>query len=73
MTQAIENKDFATTFLVDQTPREVFNAITNVRGWWSEDIEGATSQINDEFVYRAKDVHHCKMKVIELIPDKTIV
>jgi uncharacterized protein YndB with AHSA1/START domain len=73
MTQTTEKKDFTTTFLVDQTPREVFHAITNVRGWWSEDVEGATSQLNDEFVYHYKDIHSCKMKVIEVIPDKSVV
>lgn len=73
MTQTIENHNFTTTFLVDQTPREVFNAVTNVRGWWSEDIKGATSQLNDEFVYRFRDIHSCEIKLIEVIPDKSVV
>jgi hypothetical protein len=70
--QALDQLNFTTSFLVDQTPREVFNAVTNVRGWWSEDIEGATSQLNDEFVYEVKDLHYCKMQVIEVVPDKTV-
>lgn len=69
----MDTQNFTTTLLVDQTPREVFNAITNVRGWWSEEIEGATSQLNDEFIYQVKDVHYSKMKIIEVIPDKTVV
>ena len=34
------NNDFKITFVVDQTANEVFNAIKNVRGWWSEELEG---------------------------------
>ena len=65
--------DFTTTLVVDQTPEEAFNAITNVRGWWSEEIEGGTSKLNDEFDYHYEDVHRCKMKLTEVIPDKKVV
>jgi len=66
-------KDFTTTILVDNTPEQVFNAINNVRGWWSEEIEGSTDKLNSEFDYHYEDVHRCKIKVIELVPNKKIV
>jgi len=65
--------DFTTTLLVDQTPREVFKGILNVRGWWSEEIEGGTSKLNDEFTYHYEDVHRSKMKLIEVVPNKKVV
>jgi hypothetical protein len=65
--------DFNTTFSVDKSPNEVFNAVTNVRGWWSERIEGGTEQLNDEFIYQRWDLHKCTMKLIEVIPDKKVV
>ena len=65
--------DFTTTLLVDQTPEEAFNAINNVRGWWSEEIEGSTDKLDDEFNYHFEDVHRCKIKVIELVPNKKVV
>lgn len=69
----MENQDFTTTFLVDQTPKEVFNAINNVRGWWSEEIEGRTDGPDAEFFYHYKDVHLSKMKIIEMIPNERVV
>jgi hypothetical protein len=65
--------DFTSTILVDQSPSAAFNAITNVRGWWSEEIEGNTNQLNAEFDYHFEDVHRCKIKIIEMIPDKKVV
>lgn len=65
--------DYTTSFTVDQTPKEAFDAITNVRGWWSEEIEGSTAALGDEFAYRYEDVHRCKMKLIEVFPNKKVV
>ena len=72
-TRAMENQDFTTTLIVDQSPEKVFNAINNVRGWWSEEIEGNTSKLNDEFSYHFEDVHRCKIKLIEVVPNKKVV
>lgn len=66
-------QDFTTTILVDQTPQEAFNAITNVRGWWSEEIEGNTEKLNDEFKYHYEDVHRCQMKLTEVIPGERMI
>lgn len=65
--------DFSTGFSVDQSPEAVFNAINNVRGWWSEGVEGGTRKLNDEFIYRHKDMHFSKQKLIEVIPGKKVV
>jgi hypothetical protein len=65
--------DFSTSILVDQTPQEVFDAVNNVRGWWSEEIEGSTDKLNDVFTYHYEDVHRCTMKLIEVIPAKKVV
>jgi hypothetical protein len=69
----MKTSDFTTTLLVDQTPEESFNAINNVRGWWSEEIEGSTDKLNDVFTHHYKDVHKCRMKIIELVPDRKVV
>jgi len=69
----MKNHSFSTTFSVDQTPEEAFNAINNVRGWWSGTIEGDTDRQGADFIYRYKDMHYSKQKVTELIPGKKVV
>jgi len=69
----MKTSDFTTTILVDQTPKEAFNAINNVRGWWSEEIEGSTDRLNDVFKYHFEDIHRCQVKLIEVVPDKRVV
>jgi hypothetical protein len=69
----MNKNDFMATWLVNETPEEVFNAINNVRGWWSENIEGDTDKLNAVFNYHYKDVHICQMKITELISGKKVV
>ncbi|MEP7231896.1 MAG: SRPBCC domain-containing protein [Ginsengibacter sp.] len=69
----MNSKDFTASILVDQTPETAFNAIKNFRAWWSEDIEGNSDQLNETFFYHYKDVHLCKLKLIEIVPDEKLV
>ena len=52
--------------------RKHFDAIRNVRGWWSEEIEGSTAKVGDEFKYHYQNLHTCTMKLVELVPDKRV-
>lgn len=74
----MENQILTSTLLVDQTPKEAFDAVLNVRGWWtglfSEEIEGNVDILNDEFTFRAGEgAHYSKQKLIELIPNEKVV
>ena len=74
----MSDQSYTMTFSVDRTPDEVFDAITNVRGWWSEEVEGATDQVGAEFTYRGHDdsesmEHRSKIRVTELVPGERVV
>jgi uncharacterized protein YndB with AHSA1/START domain len=66
-------QDFTTTFSVDNSPEEAFAAITNVRGWWSAEVEGETERLGDEFTFHVPGVHRCQMKLTEVIPGRRVV
>ena len=69
----MEATNFTTTIVVDNTAKEVFNAINTVRGWWQGEIEGNTEKLSDEFSYRMKEIHYSKQQLVELIPYEKIV
>jgi hypothetical protein len=64
--------DFRATFLVDQTPTAAYDAITDVRGWWSEEVEGDTDHAGAEFFYHFQDKHRCTIRVTEAVPGRRV-
>ena len=81
---SITNHLTATTTF-DRTPDEVFAAITNVRGWWNENIIGATAALHDEFVFtddtayagetaKSKEgIRFARFRLIEVAPGERVV
>ncbi|SKA06371.1 Activator of Hsp90 ATPase homolog 1-like protein [Chitinophaga eiseniae] len=67
------DQNFATTLLVDQSPSEVYKAVTDPRAWWSEEIKGGTSKAGDVFDYHFEDIHRSRMELIESVPDRKVV
>lgn len=70
---SLEKPNYTANFVVDQTPAQAFAAINNVRGWWTENVEGSTDQLGNEFEVRFGDVHYSKQKLVEVIPDEKVV
>ena len=69
----MKTKNFTTTILVDQTPQEAFDAINDVRGGWSGEIEGRTDLLGAEWTYSYKMLHRTTQKITALVPGKKIV
>ena len=69
----MQNQNFTTTIVVDETPEKVFNAVTDPRKWWSEEIEGDTDKLHANWSYHYQDLHRCKMEITELVPGKKVV
>ena len=68
----MNDQNYTTSFTVDKTPQEVFDAIKNVRAWWSEEIDGDTDKLGAVYYYHFKDIHRCTIKVTELVSNKKV-
>jgi hypothetical protein len=71
--KAAEAKDYRISFRVDQSPREVYEAVNNVRAWWTGEITGVTDRVGSEWTYRYEDIHRSTHRTTELVPGKRVV
>ena len=68
----MSTKNYSIAFTVDQSPEEVFDAINNVRGWWSEEIVGQTDKLGAQFAFQYRDLHRTTQKITELVPGRRV-
>jgi uncharacterized protein YndB with AHSA1/START domain len=69
----MSGQNFTSAFTVDNSPEEVFEAINNVRSWWSEEVVGETTKLGDKFTFEVPGVHRTTQTLTEVIPGKKIV
>ena len=73
----MNDQSYRTTLVVQATPDQAFDAINDVRGWWSQDVDGRTDTVGAEFAYRGNqdgvNVHRARIRVTELVPGQRVV
>ncbi len=69
----MKEQDYTVSITVNATPQEAFKSINSVSKWWTENLEGSSQKLDDEFTVRFGDVHVSTQKLVEVIPDKKVV
>lgn len=68
-----KHTSYSTSIEVPLAPDIVFAKINDVAKWWPETVEGPSTALHDEFVFRTGDVHISKQQITELVPDQKVV
>lgn len=66
-------QNYTATISVSARPAEVFKSINDIAKWWTDELEGNSQKLNDEFTVHFADLHHTTQKLIEFIPDQKVV
>jgi hypothetical protein len=69
----MKTQDYQISIAVEATPHEAFESINNVTKWWTENLEGSSHKLHDQFSVRFGDVHYSKQRLVEVVPDKKVV
>lgn len=65
--------DLTATFTTPATPQQAYEAINDVRSWWSGNIVGATDVLGAEWYYLVPEIHFSRQLVKELVPNERVV
>jgi|SRR5580658_4725533 Activator of Hsp90 ATPase homolog 1-like protein len=69
----MKGENFTVVIRVDRSPQEVYDAVNDVRSWWSGEIDGPTDRLGGVWTYRYQDLHRSTQKVTTLEPGKKVV
>ena len=69
----MKEHNYQTSIMVDATAHGAFESINSVTKWWTENLEGSSQKLNDEFAVSFGDVHYSKQQLVEVVPDKKVV
>ncbi|SDP66552.1 SRPBCC family protein [Lentzea jiangxiensis] len=72
MTTGVE-RGYTTSYVVEQSPDEVYAAVLDVRAWWTGEVEGRTDEVGAEFTYRHPPQHYSRQRITELEPCRRVV
>lgn len=66
-------RGYSTSYVVEQSPAEVYDAVLDVPAWWTGEIEGRADQVGAEFTYRHPPQHYSRQRVEALEPGRKVV
>lgn len=64
---------FNATIRVDEPPEAVFDAVLDVRGWWSHEITGESAKPGDVFHFSDQGITSSSFRLAEMVPGKRVV
>ncbi len=62
----MQNENYSTVIETSKTSNEVYTAVNNVQQWWTENFEGSSKKLNDEFTVTFGETF-ISLKIIELV------
>lgn len=81
----MSTENLIVTTTVDHPPEEVFAAVLDVRGWWSQNLIGASAALHDEFVFTddwthagevaegKQGIRFARFQLVEVAPGRRVV
>ncbi len=67
----MKKQDYHTSITIKASAQEAFKQINHVSEWWSEDFEGSSQKLNDEFTVRFGETS-ITLKITAFIPGEKI-
>ena len=68
----MDNANFSTEIITNKSTQVVFAAVCAVTKWWTENLQGRSHALDDEFSVRFGDIHYSRQRVSEFIPNKKV-